>query len=266
MNIFQAIILGIVEGLTEFLPVSSTGHLILASDLLNLNPEEHASFNIIIQFGAILAVVFLYWPRFLDLFSVNQFRRWKDTSRLNLVHVFLGIAPVLIVGFLSRNWIKAHLYRPEWVLFFTVTVAIIMILVEKFKPLACIQSLDEIGFKKSFLIGLGQCFALAPGVSRSGSTMLTSMLLKVDIKTAADYSFMLSVPVISAATIYELMKSYQLFSASQIELLVVGLVTSFLVAIVAIKTFLSVLKQWGLTPFAYYRIVFGIIYYLVKLR
>lgn len=268
-DIINALILGIVEGLTEFLPVSSTGHLILTTDLLGLNQEALSSFNIIIQFGAILAVVYLYRQRFFDFFNYQNLKNLKTTyqqKKLNLIHISFAIMPVLIIGFLSRKFIKAHLYNPSFVVFTTVFVALIMIAIEKFKPKAEIQSIDQISYSDAFKIGIGQCFALLPGVSRSGATILTAMTLKFDVKVAADFSFLISVPVITLATIYELMKSYSSFSADQILALIIGLITSFLVAILAIKTFLAVLKKLGLTPFAYYRIVFGIIYYLVKIR
>lgn len=268
-DIINSLILGIVEGLTEFLPVSSTGHLILTTDLLGLNQEALSSFNIIIQFGAILAVVFLYRERFIDFFNLKNIQNLKNTyqeKKLNLLHIALAIFPVLIIGFVSRKFIKAHLYNPSFVIFTTIFVALIMIAIEKFKPKPKVFSIDEISYIDAFKIGIGQCFALFPGVSRSGATMLTAMTLKFDVKIAADFSFLISVPVITLATIYELIKSYHTFNLDQTVALIVGLLTSFLVAILAIKTFLKILKKLGLTPFAYYRIIFGVIYYLVKIR
>lgn len=261
-----AIILGIIEGLTEFLPVSSTGHLIIATDFLKLNQVKYSSFNIIIQFGAILAVVFLYRERFIDFINIKKLKEIKTSKNLNLFHIFLAIFPVLSIGFISRKMIKQYLYNPLFVVFTTVFVAIIMILIEKKKPEEKIFSLDQISYKNAFFIGLGQVFALFPGVSRSGSTMLTSMCLKINTKTAADFSFLISVPVISAATLYELLKSWNEFDSNQIGILIVGLLTSFMVAIFAIKTFITVLKKYGLTPFAYYRIIFGILYYCLFIR
>jgi undecaprenyl-diphosphatase len=267
-GIIIALILGIVEGLTEFLPVSSTGHLILATDLLKQNQESLASFNIIIQFGAILAVVYLYWDRFLDFFHPQNILELKNNihqKKLNLIHVFFAIMPVLIIGFVSRKFIKAHLYNPSFVIFTTVSVAFIIILIEKIKPQPKVFSIDEITYRDAFIIGLGQCFALFPGVSRSGATILTAMTRKFDLKVAADFSFLISVPVITLATFYELLKSYSSFQGNQVFSLIVGLITSFLVAILAIKTFLKVLKKLGLTPFAYYRIFFGLLYFWFKI-
>lgn len=252
-NLVTPIILGIVEGLTEFLPVSSTGHLIIATDLLHQNQQALSSFNIIIQFGAILAVVVLYWTRFKNLF---------DKNKLNWVHIGFAITPVLGIGFVTRKFIKHYLFNPGVVTFTTILGGIIIILVEKRKPKPEITSLDGLSYKDAFIIGLGQCWALIPGVSRSGASMLTAMLRKVDIKTSADFSFLISVPVITAATLYELLKSYKDFHTDEITFLLTGLIVSFIVAIIAIKTFLIILKKLGLTPFAYYRIIFGIIYFL----
>ena len=183
MNLITASILGIVEGLTEFLPVSSTGHLIIATDLLHKNQEDLVSFNIIIQFGAILAVVVLYWSRFKHLLNDNK---------LNWKHIAIATTPVLGIGFITRKFIKHYLFNPSVVTFTTIFVALIIIYVEKRKPKPVIHSLDELTYKDTFIIGMGQCFALIPGVSRSGATMLTAMMRKVDVKTSADFSFLIS--------------------------------------------------------------------------
>lgn len=268
-SILVAIILGIVEGLTEFLPVSSTGHLIIATDLLKQNQDALSSFNIIIQFGAILAVVVLYRERFIEFFNYKKIISLKNdykVKRLNLIHIALAVLPVLAIGFVTRKYIKAHFYNPYFVIFTTISVAFIMIIIEKFKPKAEIMTIDDISYKDAFIIGMGQCFALFPGVSRSGATILTSMVRKLEIKAAADFSFLISVPVITAATLYELLKSYHDFHSDQIIMLLIGLVVSFVVAILAIKTFLTVLKKLGLTPFAIYRIFFGLFYYYFMLK
>ena len=267
--LFIALILGLVEGLTEFLPISSTGHLIIATDLLNLNQEALSSFNIIIQFGAILAVVYLYWDRFYSFFHPTNLINLKNTyheKKLNLIHIALAIVPVLAIGFVTRKFIKAHLFNTTVVTLSLVIVGLIIIIVEKIKPKAEIHSLDEISYKNAFLIGLGQCFALIPGVSRSGATMLTAMTLKTDVKTSADFSFLISVPVIAAATLYELLKSYQSFTSDSLVQLAVGFIVSFIVAIFSIKFFLHVLKKLSLTPFAIYRILFGLLYFFLKIK
>ncbi|MBC7429715.1 MAG: undecaprenyl-diphosphate phosphatase [Bacteriovorax sp.] len=263
-----AAVLGIVEGLTEFIPVSSTGHLIIASELLHLDHLKSDSFNIIIQLGAILAVVFLYRSRFKEFFNLKKIKELKGlmsvkkTNRLNLIHIAVAILPVLAIGFVTRKFIKAHLYNSHVVVFSLIVVGILMIIIEKFKPKAEIHSVDDISYMDAFIIGIGQCVALIPGVSRSGATMLTAMMRKIDVQASADFSFLISVPVMCAATIYELLKVYSTFSGDDLLALLIGFTVAFLIAIVGIKGFLIVLKRLSLTPFGIYRIVFGVVYYL----
>lgn len=264
-DLVTAFILGIVEGLTEFLPVSSTGHLILFSDWFKLPPEKYNSFNIIIQLGAILAVVILYPGRFKDFFNPNLIND-KNIKRLNAIHVAIAIFPALFIGFLSRNFIKTKLMNPHVVVASLISVGIIMIILEKIRPKEKILSLDSISYKEALIIGLGQCFALVPGVSRSGATILTAMMRGFNLKVAADFSFLISVPIIGAATLYEFLKSFHEFNLHDFNLLFVGLITSFIVAIIGIKFFIGVLKRLSLTPFAIYRILFGLLYYWVVLK
>ncbi len=268
-SLYTALILGIVEGLTEFLPVSSTGHLIMVSDLMHLDQERYASFNIIIQLGAILAVVFLYHTRFSDFCNVKNLLALKNTYQqkgLNALHIAIAIVPTLAIGYATRKFIKAHLFNPQVVVASLILVGIIMIIVEKIKPKALIESVDELSYKDAFFIGISQCCALIPGVSRSGATILTAMTRRVDVKTAADFSFLISVPVITIATIYEFLKSYSSFSANDGLQLFVGFVVSFVVAIAAVKGFLAVLKKLSLSPFAIYRIAIGLAYYFFRLK
>ncbi len=267
-TLYTAIILGIVEGLTEFLPVSSTGHLIMASDLMHLEQEGYASFNIIIQLGAILAVVFLYYSRFEDFCNIKNLIALKNDLQkkgLNLVHIAVAILPTLAIGYGSRKFIKTHLFSPYIVVASLVIFGIVMLIVEKIKPKPEVKSVDEITYKDAFIIGISQCLALIPGVSRSGATMVTAMMRKIDVKTSADFSFLISVPVITIATVYEFLKSYSSFNSSDILQLVVGFIVSFVVAIIAVKGFLAVLKKLSLFPFAIYRIVIGLAYYFFRL-
>lgn len=271
--LYTAIILGIIEGLTEFLPISSTGHLIIATDILRLNQEKYSSFNIIIQLGAILAVVVLYYNRFRNFLSlrnlmdlIKDLKNETPPSGLNSLHIAIAILPTLAIGYLSRHFIKAHLFNPYVVVSALVIVGVIMLIVEKFSPTATIKSVDEINYRDAFIIGFSQCFALIPGVSRSGATMLVAMMRKVDVKTAADFSFLISVPVIAIATAYEFLKSYSSFNASDSFQLFVGFIVSFIVALAAIKGFLAVLKKLSLAPFAFYRIFLGLWYYFFYLR
>lgn len=271
-NYFAPIILGIIEGLTEFLPVSSTGHLLIASELLNLKGAKTDSFNIIIQLGAILAVVFLYKKRFFSFFNITKLKELtdleaiKNSKTLNLVHITLAILPILTIGFLARKFIKEYLFNTHVVIGSLIIVGVIMIIVERYRPRAQIKSLDHISYKDAFFIGLAQCFALIPGVSRSGSTMVMGMIRKIDVQTSADFSFLISVPVIGAATIYEFLKVYSEFSSDDLISLVIGFVVTFVVAIIGIKGFLIVLKRLSITPFAVYRIMIGIIYYFIMFK
>ena len=266
-SLFIAAILGLVEGLTEFIPVSSTGHLIIAGELLE---HSSASFNIIIQLGAILAVVFLYKERFFDFFNWENVKKLPadfkagSSERLNLIHIALAIGPILAVGFVSRNFIKQYLFNSHTVVMSLIIVGVIMIILERYKPKATKESLDQITYMDAFVIGLGQCFALIPGVSRSGGTMLTAMMRRIDVKTSADFSFLISVPVIGLITVYEFIKSYHEFTADGLIALFVGFIVSFVVAIIGIKGFLVVLKRLSLTPFAIYRIIFGLFFYYYK--
>lgn len=267
-TLYTAIILGIVEGLTEFLPVSSTGHLIMASDLMHLDQERYASFNIIIQLGAILAVVFLYFSRFEDFCNIKKLIALKDNLQrkgMNLIHIAVAILPTLAIGYATRKFIKSHLFSPYVVVSSLVVFGIVMLIVEKIKPKTEINSVDEISYKDAFIIGISQCLALIPGVSRSGATMVTAMMRKVDVKTSADFSFLISVPVITIATVYEFLKSYKSFNGSDITQLLVGFVVSFIVAIIAVKGFLAILKKLSLFPFAIYRIAVGLAYYFFRL-
>lgn len=272
-SLYTAVVLGIIEGLTEFLPVSSTGHLIIATDILQLNQEKYSSFNIIIQLGAILAVVFLYHNRFRNFLSIknlidqkNDFSAKVAPTMLNSIHIAIAIVPTLAIGYMSRHFIKTHLFNPYVVVSTLVIVGVLMLIVEKIKPQATIKSVDELSYQDAFIIGISQCIALIPGVSRSGATMLTAMLRKVDVKTAADFSFLISVPVIAIATVYEFLKSYSSFNANDAFQLFVGFIVSFIVALAAIKGFLAVLKKLSLAPFAFYRIFLGLWYYFFYLR
>lgn len=265
--LYTSIILGIVEGLTEFLPISSTGHLIIATDLLHLDQEKFSSFNIIIQLGAILAVLFLYHNRFKSLADLNKLKTLSKNLQqkgLNALHIAVAIVPTLAIGYLTRKFIKAHLYNAHTVVYSFVLVGIIMLIVEKIKPKPTVITVDEISYKDAFIIGLSQCAALIPGVSRSGATMLTAMMRKVDVITAADFSFLISLPIITIATVYEFLKSYSSFSSSDSLQLLVGFTVSFVVALAAIKGFLSVLKKLSLLPFAIYRIAVGVLYYYFR--
>lgn len=258
----KVVLLGILEGLTEFIPVSSTAHLKILGSYLQFNNSVNNTFEIFIQLGAILAVLVLYYKRFLELFN---FKYSKDNIKdgfsglAGMVKVFLACMPVFIVGFLFYDSIKELLGSIYSILIALITGGLLMILVEKLPIKTKVKQLEEISFKQSFLIGLSQCFALWPGFSRAGSTIIGAMLLGVKREVAAEFSFLIAVPVIFAASIFDLLKNIQNLSKDDYLLFFVGLVVSFIVAIFSIKFFLNVLKRFSLTVFGYYRIILSLV-------
>jgi undecaprenyl-diphosphatase len=262
-----AVILGVVEGLTEFIPVSSTGHLIIASHLLGFVGEKAASFQVAIQFGAILAVLLLYWPRFADLLPVGNVASQCENSNLagwaGIWRITAATAPALVVGYLTKDLIKTYLFTP-WAV--TVALAgggVAILVVERFlrgrksRPLETVTMVQAIG------VGLFQVLALWPGTSRSAATIVGGMLLGLDRKGAAEFSFLIAVPVMLAVECYELMKMGHLFSAQDATNFMIGFVVSFIVAVMAVKTFILFLSKWSLVPFAWYRLIVAPIFYLL---
>lgn len=255
-----ALILGIVEGLTEFIPVSSTGHLILFGQVLNFQGPVANTFNIFIQLGAILAVVVLYFPRFLGLLDFSRpakstacFRGLTGTAKL-----FLACLPAFVAGALLHHTIKTYLFFPGPVTAALIAGGIIMILTERREPMPALDCIEQISYRQAFLIGLVQCFSLWPGVSRSAATIVGGMLFGLNRQTAAEFSFLVAVPVMCGAVVFDLFKSWNLLDLSQIPLFAIGFVVSFLTAMLAIRFFLSLLRRFTLVPFAVYRIILGV--------
>jgi undecaprenyl-diphosphatase len=262
-----AVILGIVEGLTEFLPVSSTGHLIIAGDLLNFTGEKAASFEVFIQLGAILAVVVLYWQRFVGLIPKNGFNL-NGSDGFNgyqgLLLLALTTFPALLAGYLTRHAIRAYLFSPMTVALALGVGGIAILLAEKYKPQTQTSNLDQLGYSQALLIGCFQCFALWPGMSRSASTIVGGLFAGLDRKSATEYSFLAAVPVMIAATSYDLLKSWKILAVSDIPVFAIGFVVSFIVAAIAIKSFIALVQRWSLAPYAYYRIIIApIIWYVM---
>ncbi|EDM23413.1 undecaprenyl-diphosphate phosphatase [Caminibacter mediatlanticus] len=254
MTIIDSIILGIVEGITEFLPISSTAHMIIVSTLLGLKQTmQNVAFEVIIQLGATLAIVFIY----LDKINFKEIDLWKK--------VILAFLPLAIVGFLFRHQIKE---------FFTITTVawmfiiggIIFFIVEKmYKEENRINEVEKVSLKQAFIIGIFQVFALIPGTSRSGATIVGGMLSGLNRKTAADFSFLLALPTMFAASGYEMVKNLDTFKDSNLIVLAVGFIVSFISCYIAVKWFLNFVKKYTLIPFGIYRIIFGIILlYLVN--
>lgn len=262
MNPIDAAILGIVEGLTEYLPVSSTGHLILTGKLLKLSGEGPKSFEIVIQLGAILAVI-VHYRTLLRLRLAGLVQRRPEAIRLAAA-LLISFLPAAVVGLLFHKLIKHHLFHPAPVAAALIVGGIAMIAIERVRAKRNIEGedgLEHIGWKRALWIGLGQCLSLWPGTSRSMCTIVAGQLAGVSTRTAADYSFLLALPTLGAATVYEFYKTREVLVASSGGLMpiAIGLVVSFLVAWAVIAGFVRYLQRRGLEPFGWYRIVIGIV-------
>ena len=263
-----AAVLGVVEGLTEFLPVSSTGHLIIAGHLLGFVGEKASSFEVAIQLGAILAVGCLYWQRFLRLVpgrGRTRLRRSKLDGWAGLLRIGVATLPALTVGYLGRHTIKSQLFNPEAVTLALAVGGVAILLVERLKSRTVLNDLELLTPWQAMGIGLFQIFALWPGTSRAAATILGGMLVGLDRKSAAEFSFLIAVPVLFAASGYELIKMRDQLAAQDALQLGVGFIVSFVVALLAVKVFVRFLERGNLTPFAWYRIIAApVFYYLTR--
>jgi undecaprenyl-diphosphatase len=267
MALWLAALLGLVEGLTEYLPVSSTGHLILASHWLGQDGDAAASFDIVIQLGAILAVV-VHFRRLLAERTVGLFRRKPESVSL-LLSIAIGFAPTVVAGLLLRKWIKAHLFGPVPVASALIVGGILMILVERFRKsqgVTGLVGLEHVTPVRALAIGLGQCLSMWPGSSRSMCTIVAGQLSGLSTATAAEFSFLLGLPTLGAATLYEGYKArHELASGVGTPALAVGLLVSFFVAWAVVAGFIKYLQRRGLEPFGYYRILVGaLVFWLIK--
>lgn len=266
---FAAFIISVVEGLTEFLPVSSTGHMIIVEDFLKkaLTFEFHnsESFSIFIQLGAILAVVIVYFDRFLALVKpilangisdLENIKGQKFAGFKGCILLGLSCLPVFVLGFLFHSKIKELLFNPITVSISLIIGGIIMIIIDKPRE-SKVESIDEISFFQAFIVGASQCLALIPGMSRSASTIIGGMLVGLKRGVAAEFSFLVAVPVMCAAVGYDMLKSYSELSTSDIPIFAFGFVVSFIVAIIAIRWFVGLLSKITFAPFGWYRIALG---------
>lgn len=259
MDILIAVILGIVEGLTEFIPVSSTGHLILVGHLLSFKGRMSETFDVVIQLGAILAVVILYRRRFIGLLPKKD---WMNWSRRNVGFIgfqgcfLLGLTtlPALVIGKLAYKSIKAHLFNPISVAIALAVGGIGIVVAENLHRKTKADSLDRIKWPQALYIGLFQCLSMWPGISRAGATIIGGLLNGLDRKTAAEYSFLAAVPVMIAATGYDLYKNWSQFQGGDFLLLAIGFFVSFVVAYFTVAAFIRILQRWTLKPFAWYRL------------
>ena len=255
MSIFDSIILGVIEGFTEFLPISSTGHLIVASHFMGIDQTEVTkAFEVIIQFAAILAVIFNYK----DKFTIKKIDLWTK--------VFAAFIPIGAVGFVFSNQIK-ELFSINVVAVMFIIGGVVFLIVEKFflqkENTNLIDDVDAVTLKQALIIGFAQIFALIPGTSRAGSTIIGALLVGLSRKASAEFSFLLAFPVMSAVTAYDLLKHYKDFSDANLMTLAVGFVVSFIVAFITIKLFMKFLDKFTFVAFGIYRILFGVVLLMI---
>ncbi|KAB2952313.1 undecaprenyl-diphosphate phosphatase [Heliorestis acidaminivorans] len=258
-----ALILAIVEGFTEFLPVSSTGHLILLGHLLGFDDERAATFEIFIQLGAILSVLFLYKEKFIDMGQLFFKQGLKPPKHgFSVLHLLAALIPALLLGYLLHGFIKDHLFSEKTVIIGLVVGALLLLVADRYASKAKVQSFDDISLKQAFSVGLFQCLSLWPGFSRSGATISGGILVGLSPKVAAELSFIVAVPIMFAATGYDLLKSYHFLTMADIPIFALGFVVAFFVAWLSIMWFLRFLENVGLAPFAYYRFILAAFYWI----
>jgi undecaprenyl-diphosphatase len=269
--LLKALILGMVEGLTEFAPVSSTGHMIVVDDMWLkskdfLTKYVANTFKVVIQLGSILAVVVVFRQRFIDMLGL---KRNKDSNegtggRLKLSQVIVGLLPAGILGVLFEDYIDEHLFTTNTVLVGLAIGAVLMIVADKYalknqnqKPV--IESVDQITYKQAFTIGLIQCLSLWPGFSRSGATISGGVLIGLSYRAAADFTFIMAVPIMAGASGISLLKNWEYFTMDAMPFFVVGFISAFVFAMLSIRFFLKIIEKVRLTPFAIYRLVLVVV-------
>lgn len=260
MSIIEAIIIAIVEGLTEFLPISSTGHMIIAEKVMGVTDNDFTKlFTVGIQLGAILAVVVLYWKKFMS----------PLTSGAKGIQFYLklivAVIPALVLGFIFSDKIDALLESSLTVAITMIAGGIVLLFIDNVFNKPTIETEEHISYPKAFIIGLWQCVAMIPGVSRSAASIIGGMQQKLTRKLAAEFSFFLAVPTMAAATGYKLLKGYKTLNAEHIKLLAIGNVVAFIVALLAIKFFIGFLQKHGFKLFGYYRLIAGTILLILVL-
>ena len=254
--LFKALILGIVEGLTEFLPISSTGHLILAGDLLNFNDERGKLFEIVIQSGAIMAVVWEYRERIAGV--LRGLGREPQANRF-VINLLIAFMPLAVVGLLAKKTIEMHLFKPVPVALAFIVGAFFILWAERRKHTVRVESVDDMSAMDALKMGLAQMAALIPGTSRSGATIIGGLFFGLSRKAAAEFSFFLAIPTLLGATVYSLYKKRALLSLDDVGMWIVGFVAAFVSAFLCVRWLLRFISHHDFTPFAWYRIAFGIV-------
>jgi undecaprenyl-diphosphatase len=252
--LLKAAVLGLVEGATEFIPVSSTGHLILVSNWLGLVDERAKTFDIFIQLGAILAIVWLYRVR---LTRAVIAARGDPASRRFLGNLFIAFLPAAVVGFVAHEWIKERLFTPTVVAMALLAGGVLILLIERWAPKPRIQDVMGVPARTALGIGVAQVLSLIPGTSRSGATIMGGYALGLSRTAATEFSFFLAIPVMLAATIFDLLKSWSALTPGDLPMFAVGFLVSFLSALVVVRAFLAYISRHSFTVFAWYRIAFG---------
>lgn len=254
--LLKALILGLVEGATEFLPISSTGHLIIVGDLLNFNDEKGKIFEIVIQLGAILAVCWEYRGKITDTFMGITHQPAAQKLTLNLVIAFM---PAALLGLAFHQQIKQYLFSPITVAWALIVGGVAILVIENIAPKPHTMTVEEMSWKQALKIGCAQALALFPGVSRAGATILGGVMFNLSRKTATEFSFFLAIPVMFAATVLDVAKSYHDLHLTDLPMFAVGFVTAFISALFIVRGLLRYVAQHDFRPFAWYRIVFGCI-------
>jgi undecaprenyl-diphosphatase len=256
LHYLTAILLGMIEGVTEFLPISSTGHLILMIDILGFDKPKGAVFEVIIQLGAILAICLVFKERVTDV--VCNFHRSHSTRRF-VGLILAAFTPAAILGLIGHDFIKQVLFSPVVVCVMLIVGGFIILLIERIKPDATIHRTDDIPFKKAVMIGCCQALAMIPGTSRSGATMMGSVMMKIDRKTAAEFSFLLAIPTMAAAATLDVVKNIDHLNMDDALTIGLGFLSAFLSAMCSVRWLLNFLTQHGFGIFAYYRIIMGVL-------
>ncbi len=265
IEIIKSIFLGIVQGITEWLPISSTGHLIVSESFLQMNFQKQFidTFFVVIQLGSILAVIILFFNK------INPFQKNKEEvkNKISLwLKIIIASLPVAICGFLFEDKVDELLYTPLVVAIMLIIFGIVILLVEKYKKKIVIENIKDLTYKVAFLIGIFQVLALIPGTSRSGATIVGALILGLSRKSASEFSFILAIPALLGAGLIKLLKIGFAFSATEWIVLIIGTVTAFIVSILVIKLILNYIKNHDFKVFGYYRIILGIILLLFFIR
>jgi len=252
---FKAIFLGIIEGLTEFIPVSSTAHLILFSQLIDFNTIKNNVFEVAIQIGGILAIFWLYFNKISNL-AVNIKQK---NNQIFLQNILLAFFPAVIIGFLAHDLIKQYLFSNFIIALSLIIGGILIIIIENYHDKFYIKKIENIEKKHALLIGFSQCLAMIPGVSRSGATIMSAVLFGIDRKIATEFSFFLALPTIGSACLYDIIKNINQINFNDFEVILVGIISSFISSILVIKWLLKYVSNHSFVGFGYYRIIVGLV-------